>query len=370
MLHGGPGYRAAGVSVYTHQLLLHLPRVSPENRYIAFHGSDAPPLSGVHSVVSPVPVRQPLIRIPWEQIGLPVQACASRLDLVHGTVNVVPVAVRAPSIVTIHDLSFLRYPDRFPRARVAYLRHAMASSARRATHLIAVSEHTRQDLVELLHVPAHRISVVYSGVADRFRPLPEEEVVAFCTQVCNGRPYILHVGTLEPRKNIDLLIRAFARVRAELDLPHLLALVGARGWMYHDLFRLVRDHALEEHVRFFDYVDPASLPLWYNGADLFAYPSAYEGFGLPVLEAMACGVPVITSASSALKELASHACLTVEPSSEEALHVAIARLLTDESLRRTMRVAGLERAATFSWERTARDTARVYEQAREEVSAR
>jgi glycosyltransferase involved in cell wall biosynthesis len=169
------------------------------------------------------------------------------------------------------------------------------------------------------------------------------------------------VGTLEPRKNIDVLIRAFAHVRRVLGVPHLLILAGARGWMYGPLFALVQDLALQEAVRFVDYVAPEELPLWYNGADLFAYPSAYEGFGLPLVEAMACGAPAVTSASSSLVEVSAGATLTVEPGSVETLQLAITRVLEDPTLAADLRRRGIERAAAFSWRSTAEQTVGVYE---------
>jgi glycosyltransferase involved in cell wall biosynthesis len=214
-----------------------------------------------------------------------------------------------------------------------------------------------------LCLPEDTISVIHSGVDPAFRPLPAPEIETFRAGLFAGRPYILHVGTLEPRKNIDILIRAFAAARQEASLPHVLALVGAAGWMHENLAEVVRDLGVEEAVRFVGYVDRADLPLWYNGADLFAYPSAYEGFGLPVLEAMACGVPTIASSASALTEITGGAGLTVAPGSEEDLQDAIVRLLGDNELRARLITAGLARAAHFSWDRTARETMAVYEQA-------
>ena len=363
LLHRGSDYRAAGVSTYVRQLLTHLPRVRPDCSYTAFHGADADPTQGVRSVVSPLPTWKPLARIGWEQLGLPIQAARAGVDVVHGTVNVVPLLTWKPAVVTIHDLSFMRHPERFPAGRSRYLRLAVAQSARRACRVIAVSAHTRNDVVELLDVPACKVSVVYSGVDASFRPLPAAELAIVRQDLVQGRSYILHVGTLEPRKNLDVLIRAFAAVRERLKLEHVLVLVGGRGWMYEELFQLVAELDLGDEVRFVDYVHPDRLPLWYNCADLFVYPSAYEGFGLPVLEAMACGVPTVTSASSGLQELASSACLTVDPGSQESLEVAIARGLQDSQLRETMRKAGLERASQFTWEETARATVCIYEEA-------
>jgi len=363
LLHRGADYRAAGVSLYTQLLLECLPKVCPEHRYVAFHGADAPPLLNVEEVVSRVNTARPLLRIAWEQAAVPIELRRLDIEVVHGTVNVLPAVNGKASVVTVHDLAFARHPDTFQRAKRWYLQAAVAHSARRATRVIAVSENTRRDLIDVFAIPEKRIDVVYSGVSDHFRPLPLSERAAFRGQTLAGRPYLLHVGTLQPRKNIDVLIRAYAELRVSDGIPHALALVGARGWMYKDLFELVVALHLEDHVHFIDYVARDRLPLWYNCADLFVYPSAYEGFGLPVLEAMACGVPTITSNASSLAELAGQACLTVEPGSQEALQMAMARVLRDSGLRSTMRVMGFVRAKLFSWEETARQTVEVYEQA-------
>jgi glycosyltransferase involved in cell wall biosynthesis len=363
LLHSGADYRAAGVSLYTYNLLVHLPMAGPKHEYVAFQGKDGIPVSGTRTVVSSIPTSSPVARILWEQTGLAFEATRMGVDVVHGTVNVVPIAFRGTTVVTVHDLSFLRLPAQIPPMKARYLKTAVALSTRRATHVIAVSQNTRQDLVELLKLPERRITVVYSGASSAFRPMPESEREAFRQARFGGRPMILHVGTLQPRKNIDVLIRAFAALRRRAGIPHVLALVGARGWMYEDLFALVRRESVAEHVYFVDFVPSEHLPLWYNSADLFAYPSAYEGFGLPVLEAMACGVPVVTSASSSLAELAGDAAITVPPGSQEALELALMRVLGDESLRAELRGKGLRRAAEFSWNRTALDTLAVYEHA-------
>jgi glycosyltransferase involved in cell wall biosynthesis len=297
----------------------------------------------------------------WEQVALPVQLRARHLDILHGLVNVQPVIPRLPSIVTIHDLAFLRHPERFRPARVAYLRSAVRLSARKAKSIIAVSKNTREDVIELFKVPEDRVSVIYPAADVSFTALPRDQVADFRRKRLDGRPYVLYVGTLEPRKNLDVLIRAFANVRLSHDLPHVLALVGSRGWMYDSLFALVRELGLSDVVRFEGYSTPLELPLWYNGAELFAYPSAYEGFGLPVLEAMSCGTPTITTSSSSLIEVAGDACLTVEPGSQEALEQAIRELVGSSEMRNRLTTAGLERAGHFSWTRTASETVKIYE---------
>lgn len=364
LAHAGAGYRAAGLSVYTSRLIEHLPATAPEHAFTAFVGRDAPPFpTSLHRVESPVPTAHPLVRIVWEQTGLPLQSVLARLDLLHATVNVLPLVGRTPAVVTVHDLAFLRYPETFPPTKARYLRAMVGRSARAARRVIAVSGHTRSDLIELAGVPEERIEVVYSGIDPRFRPLAPEKSDGFRRTVFGGRPYILHVGTLQPRKRIDLLIRAFADLRGRAKVPHVLALVGARGWMYAELHALVDTLGVREHVHFAEYVPDEGLPLWYNCAEVFAYPSVYEGFGLPVLEAMACGTPVLTSRSSSLLEIAGDAAMTVEPDSVESLTEGLAAILAHEDRRTRMIDAGLKRAAGFTWPATARVTVGVYERA-------
>lgn len=361
LLNRGTDYRAAGVSTYTEQLLRHLPAAAPRGDFLAFVGKGVETPPGVEQMQAPIPTSAAPARIVWEHLGFPLAASRARLHLIHGTVNVLPEVTRQSSVVTVHDLSFLRHPDRLSRQRKLYLDWAVARSARRATRVIAVSGSTRNDLVELLRIREDKISVVPLGVDASFTPrAPSNDR----PRVLNGRPFILHVGTLEPRKNIDVLVRAFAELRTKRGVPHALALVGARGWDYRSVFDLVDGLRLREHVHFADYVSPADLPLWYTDADLFAFPSVYEGFGLPVLEAMACGLPVVTTDSSSLRELAVDAALLVEPGSSEALEEAMGRILEDRALRDRLRAKGLARAADFTWEETARQTAYVYEVAR------
>lgn len=363
LLHGGADYRSAGVSVYTRQLLSALPRAAPEHRYLAYVGSDAPTIAGVDRIEAPVATQNPLVRIPWEQAALPFRATLDHVDVLHGTVNVIPWLAPVPTVVTVHDLAFMRYPERFPPAKARYLRTAVQLSARRATQIITVSEHTRQDLIEFFRVQEERVTVIHSGVDARFHPGDADAAARVRGEKTGGRRFVLYVGTLEPRKNLDVLIRAFAAAKRTGGSNRALVLVGARGWMDSHLFALVNELDLGEHVVFAGYVPSDELPGWYNAADLFAYPSAYEGFGLPLLEAMACGVPAITTASSALAEVAGDACITVEPGSEEALRVALMQVLSDEGLRSAMRAAGLQRASAFSWEQAARATADVYARA-------
>lgn len=300
------------------------------------------------------------MRVVWEQLALPVVLRTIGAELVHGPVFVGPLLSSCPMVITIHDLSFIRFPALFRPANRLYLSVMTRLSARRARRLIAVSAWTAAETTGLLGIPSERISVIYHGVDPAFRPLPSDEVAEFRHRMGLPPRFILCVGTLEPRKNLVRLVEAFARIR---DRQVGLILVGGKGWFYEELFARIEALDLQERVVCAGYVDNEALPLWYNAATLLAYPSLYEGFGLPVLEAQACGTPVLTSNASSLPEAAGDAAVMVPPDDVEALTAALDMLLSDEALREELRERGLRHAAQFSWQRTALETARVYHMA-------
>lgn len=360
LLSGDPSYRSAGVHQYIYHLLTHLPQAGC--RVTAFVGPRStgfPPV--LRAVRTRWPTQRPAVRILWEQLA---QGRALRVvgaDLAHGPVFVGPLAAPCPVVVTVHDLSFLRYPHLFRPANRFYLRLFTRLSVQRARRVIAVSAYTAEETVRLLGVAREKIRVVYHGVDPIFRPLAAEEVAAFRAR--RGLPdrFVLFVGTLEPRKNLVRLIEAFARSGADAETA--LVLAGARGWYDDNVFATVERSGLSSRVHFPGYVPNDELPLWYNAARAFAYPSLYEGFGLPVLEAQACGTPVLTSSVSALPEAAGDGALMVDPYDVEAIAESLHRLLTDETLRGVLRRRGLEHAARFSWPRTAAETVAVFQEA-------
>jgi glycosyltransferase involved in cell wall biosynthesis len=305
-------------------------------------------------VASRLPTTAPVARILWEQTALPLLMLRDGLDLLHCPLNVQPVASMCPVVLTIHDLSFIRFPDRFSRVKQRYLATLTRYSARRARRILADSAATKHDVVTAFDVPAARVDVVYSGVDPDFRPInpaiaaERESLAAFRAR--HGLPdqFVLYLATLEPRKNVDRLVAAFAGMRRR-GLPHHLVLAGGKGWQYERIFEAVEFHGLGGVVHFPGYVAREEQPLWYNAADLFVYPSQYEGFGLPPLEAMACGLPVVTSQSSSLPEVVGSAGITVDVDDLEALTEAMVAVLTDRSRAEAMRAAGLARAALFSW---------------------
>jgi glycosyltransferase involved in cell wall biosynthesis len=361
LLSGRAWYRSAGVHQYIHHLLRHLRLDDNGLRYTVLLGEGELPSNVALSIrQSRWPTSRAVVRVLWEQLVQPWVLLRLEADLIHGPVFVGPLLAPCPMVVTIHDLSFIRFPDLFRPANRLYLTTFTRLSARRAARLIAVSAHAAAETAQLLDVPSERIDVVYHGVDPVFRPLSIDEVAAFRQRQGVPDQFVLFVGTLEPRKNLVRLVEAFARV---YDGKTRLVLAGGRGWFYDVLFARVESLGLEEAVIFAGYVMNDDLPLWYNAATLLAYPSIYEGFGLPVLEAQACDTPVLTSNVSSLPEAAGDAALMVDPYDVEALAAGLNRMLTDRSLRRELRQRGLAHASRFSWPRTAQETASVYRQA-------
>ncbi len=354
-------YRKAGVSRYIERLLEWLPQVDPFCDYIAFlsPGHTAP--AGWEGWRSLWRTAWPPARVAWEFLGLPWQSRRAGVALLHAPVNVIPPWAPCPTVVTIHDLSPFLFPELYRPSRRLYQQTQLRRSARQAVHIIADSEATRQDVIRILGAPPERVTAIPLGVEETLHPIADPSALAaFRQRQGLERPYILFVGTLEPRKNLSLLLEAFALLKARHRVPHMLVLVGGKGWYYEALFERASHLGLGQAVRFAGYAADGDLPYWYSAAEIFVYPSRYEGFGLPPLEAMACGTPVIASRASSLPEAVGEAGLLVDPDDPQALAEAMAALLEDAALRETLRRAGLERAAQLTWRRTAQRTAAVY----------
>ena len=360
LLSGQDSYRSAGVHQYIRQLLRHLSSIEEDDmHFIALLGPEAPE-PNLPSFRSRWDTGRPVVRIVWEQGLQPGVLRQIEADLVHAPVFVGPLFTSCPVVTTIHDLSFIRFPDLFRPLNRLYLTVMTRLSARRVRRLIAVSGHAASEAADLLGVSRDQIDVIYHGVDPAFQLLPVEEVEAFRERQGLPRQFVLFVGTLEPRKNLVRLIDAFARVRN--GQTHLV-LVGGRGWFCDDLFARVEELDLGAAVLFPGYVRSEELPLWYNAATAFAYPSLYEGFGMPVTEAQACGTPVLTSTTSSLPEAAGQAALFVNPVEVDEIASGLGRLLGDDALRGELRDRGLAHAREFRWARTAKQTADVYRRA-------
>jgi glycosyltransferase involved in cell wall biosynthesis len=352
-------YRGAGIAHYIHQLLRYLPEVS-DYQYVAFVSDPAVQSPGVESILSRLPTHRPPVRILWEQAVLPRALRRRDIDLLHAMAFVGPALSRLPCVVTIYDVSFALFPESFRRFNRWYLTMMTGYSARRADAVIAISENTRRDVMRLWGIPDDRVHLARPGVDPMFRPLPEREVHEFLDGHGIAQPYVLFVGTLEPRKNVVRVVEAFATLKKN-GLAHRLVLAGGKGWLYEPIFDAVQRLGLEGEVIFPGFVARQELPMWYNGADLFVYPSLYEGFGLSPLEAMACGTPVIVSDRASLPEVVGDAGLLVDAEDAGALADAMDAVLTSKEQSRSLSERGLARAAGFTWERTARETVSVYQ---------
>jgi glycosyltransferase involved in cell wall biosynthesis len=356
-------FRRAGVSNYTEQLLRHLGHVDQANRYTIFttRGMRQASLGLPRNFqVRPslLPTINPRVRVPWEQLIAPILLRLHGVDIYHGVLNVMPLACPVPGVVTIHDLSPFLFPQTFRRVNRTYTRWAIRVACRRAAQLIAVSEFTKQEIVRWLHVAPERISVTHNGVGARFAPPDPQALEAFRRRAGLPERFILFLGTLEPRKNLPTLLEAYAGIAAEADVP--LIIGGGKGWLYDPVFAKVEALQLGGRVRFAGFIDDDDLPLWYAAATVFTLPSLYEGFGIPLLEAMACGTPVVASSSSSLPEVVGDAGLIVSPTDPEALGRALLQLLNDGDLRAELRERGLRRARLFSWADMAERTLDVY----------
>ncbi len=279
--------------------------------------------------------------------------------LFHATEHLLLPLRNVPTVLTVHDLIFRRYPAHHKRLNRWYLNTTMPLFCRRADHIIAVSEQSKRDISAAYGIPSAKVTVIYEAADPRFRPQPAETVAAIHGRYGLPDRYVLFVGTIEPRKNLGRVLAAFEQLHAE-GLTDALVVVGKRGWLYDDFFARLEGSPAKSAVIFPGFVPDADLPAVYAGAQALAFPSEFEGFGLPVLEAMACGIPVVCSNTSSLPEVAGDAAVLVDPLNTEALTDGLRRILTDPGLADHLRVRGLAQAARFSWERTAKETLAIY----------
>ena len=358
--------QGAGIGRYTRGLIGALPGLDPENSYrlfVAGRGVAGTPPAAANFRTCWVPLTDRETALIWQRLRLPIpiELALGRLDLFHSPDFVLPATLAARKVLTVHDLSFLRVPECAHPVLRDYLMRVVPRSVRRADLVLADSICTRDDVVELLGVPEQRVRVVHAGVEACFRPVTEASVLAAVRQRYGlERPFILGVGTLEPRKNFVGLIEAFARLSERRKLSHELVIVGGKGWLYEPIFERVRSLRLESRVRFLGYVPDTDLPAVYTLADCLAYPSFYEGFGIPVLEAMACGTPVVCTQASSLPEVVGEAALLVDPHDVESLVEGLDQVLHDEPLRSGLQVKGRLRAEQFTWERAGRTLLAAY----------
>ncbi|MEP6637411.1 MAG: glycosyltransferase family 1 protein [Acidobacteriota bacterium] len=303
----------------------------------------------------------PLIRIP---ITLSAELRKNPVDVLHVQFSSPPLSP-CPVVVSIHDLSFEHLPDTFKRRSRAQLRLTVRRSARKAAHILALSEHARSDIVETYGISRDRVTAIPIAAAERFAPVEDQKELQRIRDLYGIRgAYILSVGALQPRKNLARLVTAYARLsQARKHQVPQLVIVGKQAWLYGETLQAIRESGLGNSIIVTGYVPDIHLPVLYSGALCFVYPSYFEGFGLPPLEAMKCGAPVITGNRTSLPEVVGSAGLLVDPFDVDAIAGAIAQLVDNPDLRSQLRVKGFERASMFDWRETAKRTLEVYKRA-------
>lgn len=310
----------------------------------------------------PAPIDESWLYRLWyrARLPLPVQMVTGKLDLFHSPDFVLPpVAGNIPTLLTVHDLSFVHYPHVYEERLVTYLNKVVPWSVKRATHILADSQATKDDLVRIYDTPDEKVSVLYSGVSDDFQPVSSDKKLAAVRKKYHlgSKPFVLTVGTVQPRKNYEMLVRAFAKLDSDVTL----AIAGGKGWLERGLSAEIATHNLQKRVKLLGFVDDADLPALYSAATLFVMPSLYEGFGIPILEAMACGVPIISSDSSSLPEVVGDAGILLPSDDETAWMTAMRDLLHDASRRANMVGKGAIRAHKFTWQRAAIQLQSIYQ---------
>lgn len=348
----------SGTGVYTERLVEHLPRAA-DDLELAVLWPEGLPLPAFPDRAPEVLTRRGgLRRLLADQWGVRADRRRFRADLVHYPASIGNLLGLRGMVVTVHDVAVLVHPEWFAANRAQYYRMAIARSARKAARIIADSEATARDLRERLSIPGGRIDVVPLGVDQALRPASPDECLQVRRKYALPGRYLLFLGTLEPRKNVARIVRAWSKVAGE-DVPDLV-LAGRHGWKVEPILREVLASPHGDRIHLPGFIAREDMPAVMTAAEGFVWPSLYEGFGLPPLEAMACGAPVLTSNTSSLPEAVGDAALTVDPEDEDAIADAIRRLATDDALRARLREAGPVRAAQFTWQRTAELTAAVY----------
>ena len=353
-------HQPAGISRYTWHLLHALAKLEPNDEFLVFqHRKDSSPLiqqANFRRATLYAPVHRAL-----EQWMLPIELWRFSLDLIHSTDFIPPLHAPIPAVITVHDLAFLHWPHFLTADSAAYYGQ-IDRAVKKASHIIVPSESTKRDLIAQLGAAESKVSVIYEAADPSFRPLPLAATRQTVIQDFHlPAKFVLCVGTIEPRKNVSGLLHAFHQLRQRYNVDDVgLVIVGSHGWLYEETLETVKKLNLQTYTFFLGRVDDANLHRLYVAARCHIHPAHYEGFGLPPLEAMACGTPTIVSHSGSLPEVVNDAALLVDPNNPDEMAQAMHQLLTDDQLHAELREKGFQRARCFSWENAARRTLEVY----------
>jgi len=368
-----------GVGHYTFDLAQALAKAAPESELELVYPSTSPPVSFERNQLGDGPSENlklkrvavgPLARH-WWSIGLPRYIRRRKLQLFHGTNYDIPLRRSCATVLTIHDLSLLLYPETHPKRSVYRARRRLPLMARNADAIIVPTESIRREVCEHFKLSHEHVFAIPEAARSSFRPIGPTETAALKRRLGVGENFLLAVGTIEPRKNLGVLLSAFEEVaRAQPDPALQLVIAGGHGWLSGPLYQALEKSPVRRHIVLTDYLHDDDLRALYSSCRAFVYPSIYEGFGLPPLEAMACGAPVIASRIPTLIETLADAAHFFDPQNSEQLAQAIIQVTTDLDLRQHLLNAGLQQAGKFSWERTAQSTLDVYEVARKKFMGR
>jgi glycosyltransferase involved in cell wall biosynthesis len=357
--------RDYGIGTYVRNLLRHLSRIDHDTEYVLLcRPADYGLIEELGENFRPVAESAPSYSI-REQLLVPMDLRRERVDLFHAPHYVLPPLTPVRSVVTIHDCIHLRFPQYIPhKLGYAYARASLWFATHRSSRIMTVSEASKRDILRYFRVPAAKIDVIHNAIDERFGRMPAEEEIARVRERYQlNDPFVLYAGNIKPHKNLERLIEAFHMLRRG-DLEHVkLLIIGDEISKYATLRRAVHRYKLHKHVRFFGFVPDETLAVLYRLASVFVFPSLYEGFGLPPLEAMASGTPVVTSNVSSLPEVVGDAALLVDPYEPEAIAQAMREVLTDQALRDSLVRKGLARVGLFSWDRSVRRVREIYEEA-------
>jgi glycosyltransferase involved in cell wall biosynthesis len=358
----------SGIAQYVYYLLLYLRKVDKKNEYTLFLGSSNYVFEDIANFeflldISDFPTKNQFSKIVWQHLYLPLRMKELRIDVFHEPAFVAPYFKKCPAVITIHDLSYKLLPNCYTLRNRLYLERLTERSISLSDKIIAISENTKKDILQNYKIKEEKIKVIYEGVDEVFHPmadLKEEASAMVKAKYGISGNFILMVSLISPRKNMVNLIKAFSLLKKKGAADHQLVIVGKKGWFFEEVFREAENSNYSKDIIFCDFVSRYDLVTLYNAADVFVYPSLYEGFGLPLLEAMACNCPVVASDCSSIPEVCSDAAILVDPLDPGAFAEAISQVINNRTLRESLIEKGRLRINNFSWEKTARETIDLY----------